>query len=422
MPPRWIVEPADQSAILGHQVVITCQADGFPQPSVVWKQAIGEQTGEYRELSFASSGGSSSSSSASMSNGPSLQTFSNGTLSIQNVTRHNQGDYLCQANNGIGAGLSKLIRLTVHVGPQVLLRNKQVSVRRGETINLHCEADGDKPLTVTWRAKGQRIDSTYDVRYQINTNPLNKGISSELTISQTTLSDRGEYSCIAANAFGTDHSTVHLQVQEPPSFPRNLHVTQLKADSVHLMWTPGDQDSSAFQPVTNYIVQYKEAEDTWRNNNHKKVVAGDKTDAFIDSLKPATNYHFRIYAENHLGTSAASDILNVIMGKPPDLIHYCTPLPVTTALFVARAHPLLYPTVYLSICLCSSSSADTNGRENTERSTTTSVGGASGATAVAGYVASARAHLLERGAARLHDRTAAHLERGELLDSGGRRL
>lgn len=321
------MEPADQSAILGHQVVITCQADGFPQPSVVWKQAIGEQTGEYRELSFASSGGSSSSSSASMSNGPSLQTFSNGTLSIQNVTRHNQGDYLCQANNGIGAGLSKLIRLTVHVGPQVLLRNKQVSVRRGETINLHCEADGDKPLTVTWRAKGQRIDSTYDVRYQINTNPLNKGISSELTISQTTLSDRGEYSCIAANAFGTDHSTVHLQVQEPPSFPRNLHVTQLKADSVHLMWTPGDQDSSAFQPVTNYIVQYKEAEDTWRNNNHKKVVAGDKTDAFIDSLKPATNYHFRIYAENHLGTSAASDILNVIMGKPPDLIHYCTPLP-----------------------------------------------------------------------------------------------
>ena len=318
VPPRWIVEPTDQSAVLGHQVVITCQADGFPQPSVVWKQAIGEQTGEYRELTYGGGGGSSSSAT--------LQTFSNGTLLIPNVTRHNQGDFLCQANNGIGAGLSKLIRLTVHVGPQVLLRNKQVSVRRGETINLHCEADGDKPLTVTWRAKGQRIDSSYDIRYQINTNPLNKGISSELTISQTTLADRGEYSCIATNAFGTDHSTVHLQVQEPPSFPRNLHVTQLKADSVHLMWTPGDQDSSAFQPVSNYIVQYKEAEDTWRNNNHKKVVPGDKTDATIESLKPATNYHFRIYAENHLGTSAASDILNVITATPPPptIYGYCT--------------------------------------------------------------------------------------------------
>lgn len=317
VPPRWIVEPADQSAILGHQVVITCQADGFPQSSVVWKQSIGEQTGEYRELSYAGGG----------NNGGPLQTFSNGTLLITNVTRHNQGDYLCQANNGIGAGLSKLIRLTVHVGPQVLLRNKQVSVRRGETINLHCEADGDKPLTVTWRAKGQRIDSTFDVRYQINTNPLNKGISSELTISQTTLSDRGEYSCIATNAFGTDHSTVHLQVQEPPSFPRNLHVTQLKSDSVHLMWTAGDQDSSSFQPVSNYIVQFKEAEDTWRNNNHKKMVPGDKTDAFIDSLKPATNYHFRIYAENHLGTSAASDILNVIIrpNRPSDLY---SPIPI----------------------------------------------------------------------------------------------
>ena len=42
VPPRWIVEPQDQSAILGNTVLITCKSDGFPVPTVHWKQAIGK--------------------------------------------------------------------------------------------------------------------------------------------------------------------------------------------------------------------------------------------------------------------------------------------------------------------------------------------------------------------------------------------
>lgn len=42
MPPRWIIKPADQDAILGNAVVIRCQADGFPVPTVQWKQSIGK--------------------------------------------------------------------------------------------------------------------------------------------------------------------------------------------------------------------------------------------------------------------------------------------------------------------------------------------------------------------------------------------
>lgn len=42
MPPRWVFEPQDQSAILGNTVIIQCNADGFPIPIVNWKQAIGK--------------------------------------------------------------------------------------------------------------------------------------------------------------------------------------------------------------------------------------------------------------------------------------------------------------------------------------------------------------------------------------------
>lgn len=51
--------------------------------------------------------------------------------------------------------------------------------------------------------------------------------------------------------------------------------------------------------------------DVWHEHNTQKLVDGDNTVALVSSLKPATTYHFRVLAENHLGTSAPSDILHV---------------------------------------------------------------------------------------------------------------
>lgn len=209
----------------------------------------------------------------------------------------------------------------------MIVRNKQVSVRRGDPVTLRCEADGDQPLDVSWRAKGNRIDPTYDIRYNLKNSPLLKGMVSELTIVQSTLNDRGEYSCVATNAYGHDHAALHLQVQEPPNFPKNLRVTELGSRSVFLEWTPNEQDMqingfSDSQPITNYILQYKEAQDVWHDHNNQKLLPGDKTSALISSLKPALSYHFRLFAENHLGTSAPSDILHLhteaeVPGGPP---------------------------------------------------------------------------------------------------------
>lgn len=92
-------------------------------PSVNWKQAIGEQTGEYRELNYPSSVtgsaaspvvATSASSSSSSSGGSLIESHTNGTLTIARVGQEHAGHFLCQASNGIGADLSKLIRLTVH--------------------------------------------------------------------------------------------------------------------------------------------------------------------------------------------------------------------------------------------------------------------------------------------------------------------
>ncbi|XP_043500521.1 Down syndrome cell adhesion molecule-like protein Dscam2 isoform X5 [Polistes fuscatus] len=311
VPPRWTVEPIDQDAVVGYGVSIACQAEGFPIPTVTWKQSIGETPGDYRELGYSGTEGAG--------------VAGNGSLVILRVSRDHASSYLCQASNGIGPGLSKLIRLTVHAGPQVTVRTRQESVRRGDSVTLRCEAEGDSPLDLSWRVRDSRVDPNYDVRYNIEKNVIGGRVLSELRIIQVNHMDRGDYICAAGNAYGRDHATIHLLVQEPPNFPRNVHVAEKGSRSILIAWSSpqSDQDAShASSPITNYIVQYKEAQDVWHEHNTQKLVAGDNTVALVSPLKPATSYHFRVLAENHLGTSAPSDILHAqtegeIPGGPP---------------------------------------------------------------------------------------------------------
>ncbi|XP_032663877.1 Down syndrome cell adhesion molecule-like protein Dscam2 isoform X7 [Odontomachus brunneus] len=314
VPPKWTVEPIDQNAVVGHGVSIACQAEGFPIPTVTWKQSIGETPGDsgYRELGYGGTEGTG--------------VARNGSLVIPRVSRDHAGFYICQASNGIGPGLSKLIRLTVHAGPQVTVRTRQESVRRGESVVLRCEAEGDAPLDLSWRARDSKIDPNYDVRYAVdNTADTSGRFTTELRIVQASHMDRGDYVCVAANAYGHAKATIHLLVQEPPDFPRNLHVAEQGSRSILLAWSSpaSDRDSShTSSPIANYIVQYKEAQDVWHEHNTQKLVSGDNTVALVSPLKPATTYHFRVLAENHLGTSAPSDILHVqtegeVPGGPP---------------------------------------------------------------------------------------------------------
>jgi hypothetical protein len=59
----------------------------------------GRQPSEYQDLSIHSRG---------------VQIFPNGTLLIHPVSREHQGQYLCEATNGVGAGLSTVVSLVVH--------------------------------------------------------------------------------------------------------------------------------------------------------------------------------------------------------------------------------------------------------------------------------------------------------------------
>ncbi|XP_047103802.1 Down syndrome cell adhesion molecule-like protein Dscam2 [Schistocerca piceifrons] len=287
VPPRWIQEPVDRNVTRDETVMFDCQAEGFPVPTVVWRKAIGRQPTEYQDLSARNHG---------------VQIFSNGSLLIQHALSEHAGQYMCEATNGIGAGLSAVVVLTVHIPPQFEVRSAQASIRKGASQILQCEARGDTPMTIEWLREGIRLPAHLNPRYEVKESVVKGGFLSELHISSTDKGDSGIFICIAQNKYGRAERTVHLQVQDAPGKPQDVRVVDTTSRSVKIAWLAPSDDRS---PVLKYIAQYKP--NTSPGDNWHSVAAGSELTAEVSGLLPATLYQFRVVAENDLGLGEHSE-------------------------------------------------------------------------------------------------------------------
>ncbi|GBL99245.1 Transposon Ty3-G Gag-Pol polyprotein [Araneus ventricosus] len=141
-PPRWTTEPPHTEAVLGSDVILNCVADGFPKPQILWKRAEDTLQSDYNTLLTDAH----------------IHTLPNGSLSIRNVEKTDEGYYMCQATNGIGSGISTVISLNVRVPAHFKEEFMAETVRRGEKVVVKCQAFGDRPITITWKKDGQLLD------------------------------------------------------------------------------------------------------------------------------------------------------------------------------------------------------------------------------------------------------------------------
>lgn len=69
---------------------------------------------------------------------------------------------MCEASNGVGTDLSKIIHIDVNVAAHFDIPVKNMTSRRGDTITLECLALGDDPIDIVWSHMDSRIDfNTY---------------------------------------------------------------------------------------------------------------------------------------------------------------------------------------------------------------------------------------------------------------------
>ena len=135
------------------------------------------------------------------------------SLEIRNVTFDNRAIYKCFGNeptHHIGQTVEATFRLDVAepIPPRITLPPEATRAASGDTISLHCEAEGDPQPQVRWLRDSRGIDLS------------NERISTEnggfLIIQDVVTGDSGNYQCEATNAHGrTTSSNVVVTVFDP---------------------------------------------------------------------------------------------------------------------------------------------------------------------------------------------------------------
>ncbi|OXA55653.1 Down syndrome cell adhesion molecule-like protein Dscam2, partial [Folsomia candida] len=336
VPPKWILEPRDVNVSAGHSLSLQCRAEGHPTPSITWKRATGTLSIDFSNIFpslviFLSIHNSFSrfliSTSAGMQPGDykdilsptgSSSPFANGTIRFDQVRKSDEGNYLCEARNDVGSGLSKVIFLKVNApakcNPDEQAVNAVISVRVGEKAILGCRVGGDLPILIEWGNKHGKIGAHSNHRYTFRQQELEDGILSELLIASVDRSDSGAYSCRASNPFGSDHTIVTLNVQEPPEQPGNLRVVEVGSRSVGF---PGWKTSTGTVPSSTSSFrasspQVRIQQETWTEAEVEELaVPATQSTALVEGLTPSSTYHLRVLAQNGVGFSPPSEVVQI---------------------------------------------------------------------------------------------------------------
>ncbi|XP_064480157.1 cell adhesion molecule Dscam1-like [Ornithodoros turicata] len=293
VPPKWKIEPADKSSVVGSTVIFDCQADGHPQPLIRWKIALEDDpTKAFKSI---------------ISNYH-MQMFENGSLIINDVGPGDAGKYLCEATNGIGAGISTVVRLSVHVSAHFKVSYHSLVVNKGDHARLSCEAFGERPISISWKKDNLVLDHRYISSFSQEDTPTSEGLSSSLVFAATDRADSGLYTCVTSNKYGRDETNIKLLVQETPDPPDDIRVIEAASRRILLRWNVPFNGNSE---VLGYIIQWKPVTGSWQKDLRQMEISGTNTSALIDNLQPITAYHVRVLSVNQLGRSEPSSMISI---------------------------------------------------------------------------------------------------------------
>ncbi|XP_026178915.1 hemicentin-1 [Mastacembelus armatus] len=192
VPPTIIgPNPENVTVVVNNFVSVSCEATGFPPPTLSWLNDRGPIQGNPNALIMP--GGR--------------------TLQILKSKVSDGGKYTCVAVNAAGEAY-KHIYLSVFVPPSIRDSSRDspvvVNVLVGNSVTLECESNAVPPPTITWYKNGRVVTQSANVRI------LAEG--QMLQIKGSEVSDTGQYVCKATNVAGQVDKNFHLNVYVPPSF------------------------------------------------------------------------------------------------------------------------------------------------------------------------------------------------------------
>uniref|UniRef100_A0ABM5GDB4 Hemicentin-1 n=1 Tax=Pogona vitticeps TaxID=103695 RepID=A0ABM5GDB4_9SAUR len=197
VPPSISGETEMVTVVVNNPVRLECEARGIPLPILTWLK--------------------DGSPVSSLANG--LQILSGGrVLALISAQISDAGKYTCVAVNAAGEK-QRDFDLRVHVPPNIMGEEQNVSVVMGEDLELHCQSSAIPPPTLSWLKDGRPVLKKFG--HSVTED------GSVLRIEGVEAKDTGRYTCEATNAAGKREKNYNVNVWVPPSIYSSDAHTQL---------------------------------------------------------------------------------------------------------------------------------------------------------------------------------------------------
>lgn len=271
--------PIDTSIDIGTSGSIPCSATGLPYPSITWQRKNGENLEE----------------------NPRFIVSSPGNLYIHEITKEDEGSYVCIVENKFGRHMLEAFVTVSGIVPPVLKDADSLAVvKKGETIFLPCEINQGNPQPIIyWLWNGRIIKNEIDMEIFAN---------GTLKIENANDHHQATFVCVASNVGGNATNSIELDIQEPPTF-----IGELKKDYVAVE----GQDIS----LSCSVIGSPKPEITWFKNNNP---------IFIDNIQfkllPSNDLYISEINENDIGiytceainiVGVTNQTINLIVHVPP---------------------------------------------------------------------------------------------------------
>ncbi|TRZ13268.1 hypothetical protein HGM15179_013842 [Zosterops borbonicus] len=181
VPPIIAAGPLELVVLEGLEVLLPCAARGVPEPRVSWSRE------------------------GALLRGGRATVLPSGELLLRDVQEGDAGSYSCTAVNSAGRAVRRL-SLSIHTLPTFTHLPTDITLSRGERLELVCAAVGSPQPHVSWMANGRLI--TDDASGHSGRTILRREAAAP--------TDSGTYVCHAENSAGAIRGTVFVSVRETP--------------------------------------------------------------------------------------------------------------------------------------------------------------------------------------------------------------
>ncbi|XP_078038377.1 neural cell adhesion molecule fasciclin 2 isoform X2 [Augochlora pura] len=280
-----IMEFQNTSQVEGKNATIMCKAFGRPPPQVIFKKHTSEKP--YVK------GSQQDDDTIILENTSDTVTGETvGTLSIDKLTRSNDGLYECIAQN-TGGEARRNGHLTVEFPPSFAsMQNKTVWSWEQRQVNISCIAESIPNATIRWTVNGdEKIDNDAMIK-QLGAGPI-----STLMIVPLDRRYYRVYKCIASNIHGTKTRDIELREASKPEEVQQAKMIEVTATTIRFELVPPTTHPEL--PIRTIIVRYKNDRQTWQQAKNKTLSVGSPY--IIEGLRPQTTYEFQFAAQNEVG-------------------------------------------------------------------------------------------------------------------------